>query len=348
MKTSPLSLLLLAAGSLSAPVFGQGTGTAFTNYIKQTQYPSGTVMYMRDLAATGNKESALAIDPVGPRFHLWTVKNTNPPTEYRVGDTFVGTFIPTAAVSIETEDPYQLIPRTRADRWFKVNIFTNTLKLDDPNAPEAAQMMDVLHHVQSYGTTNGTTINRDQATLTGTNTIDQNGTTTYHYPLTTIPGGDRAKVKGEERFTVFSLPDYQLPNGSPLDSRYVQIWPVADARIEGITDGQLIRFKMPPISIILNDLYPGSSTYTQVYKGAPTLGKTGWYIPGGAWPNTKPFSVNETLNPVDYDNVFDEGGDGLWTMEVVTSTPFGLDRLAYVTFHLDRTIEFNGSITSQE
>ena len=95
-------------------------------------------------------------------------------------------------------------------------------------------------------------------------------------------------------------------------------------------------------------MYPGSSTYTQVYKGPPALGTNGITVPGGAWNNTKAVPEDKILPVSDYDAVFDEGGDGQWTMEVITSTPFGLDRLAYVTFYLDRTIEFNGSITSQE
>jgi hypothetical protein len=35
-------------------------------------------------------------------------------------------------------------------------------------------------------------------------------------------------------------------------------------------------------------------------------------------------------------------------MELLTVTPFGVDRLDYVSFTLDRTIQFNGSVTTQE
>jgi hypothetical protein len=47
-----------------------------------------------------------------------------------------------------------------------------------------------------------------------------------------------------------------------------------------------------------------------------------------------------------YHEVFDE--DGRWTMELVTVTPFGIDRLAYVSFDLDRTIKMNGVFTTIE
>jgi hypothetical protein len=47
-----------------------------------------------------------------------------------------------------------------------------------------------------------------------------------------------------------------------------------------------------------------------------------------------------------YDSVFDS--DGRWTMEVVTVTPFGIDRLAYVSFDVDRTMRSNGTFTTIE
>jgi hypothetical protein len=40
--------------------------------------------------------------------------------------------------------------------------------------------------------------------------------------------------------------------------------------------------------------------------------------------------------------------DGRWTMELLTTTPFGTDRLAYVSFNIDRTMEVNGSFTTIE
>ncbi len=45
-----------------------------------------------------------------------------------------------------------------------------------------------------------------------------------------------------------------------------------------------------------------------------------------------------------HDGTFD--GDGRWTMEFLTFTPFGADRLAYVSFDPDRTLEVNGSLST--
>ena len=345
MKKSPLSLVLASALMFSA-AYGQGSGIAFTNYIRQVQMPTLVERDM-DVTPTGEKESPLAIDPGGARFELWTVKNTNPPVSYLLDSKYVGTYVPIAQVAIETGDPFGAIPRTRADQPFKVHV-TMTELTADTSAPEAAQKVNFLHHVQSYGVKgDGVNLDRTQATLEGSLSIAQNGIHTYSYTINQIPGADRAKIRGEERFSVFSLDDYQAP-ASQLASQFIQIWPVSDGAISGITNNQMLRFKMPAVSITLNDLYPGSSTYTQVYKGAPALGTGGITVPGGTWNNTKDVPEDKTLNLSDFDAIFDGGGDGQWTMEVIISTPFGLDRLAYVTFNLDRTIEFNGSITSQE
>jgi hypothetical protein len=35
-------------------------------------------------------------------------------------------------------------------------------------------------------------------------------------------------------------------------------------------------------------------------------------------------------------------------MEILTTTPFGTDRLSHVSFSLDRTIQVNGSFTTIE
>jgi hypothetical protein len=52
------------------------------------------------------------------------------------------------------------------------------------------------------------------------------------------------------------------------------------------------------------------------------------------------------LSLTNYDSVFTS--DGRWTMEIVTVTPFGTDRLAYISFDLDRTINLNTTVTTIE
>ena len=142
--------------------------------------------------------------------------------------------------------------RTRADQPFKVHVTMSEL-LDDPSLAEATRMVNFYHHVQSYGTKgDGVNIDRTQATLEGSLVINQNGIHTYSYTVNQVPGANRAKVRGEERFSVFSLPDYGVEHGAQLASQFIQVWPVSDGSISGIQNGQLIEFKVPDITISLN------------------------------------------------------------------------------------------------
>jgi hypothetical protein len=116
--------------------------------------------------------------------------------------------------------------------------------------------------------------------------------------------------------------------------------------VSGINSTTVIRAKAPNVSVNLVDLYPDSVTYAQVYPGPPSLGTVGTMIPGaslvvnGSVPRDGQFFV------WDWDSSIPSDGD--WTMEVLTTTPFGTDRLAFVTFSVSRSIKVNGSVTSAD
>jgi hypothetical protein len=339
----PLRLLALVALFLPSSLLAQN-GSTFTNFIRQVQQPTG-VEWDVGVAVTGETLSPLAIDPGGARFELWTVKAT-PLTSYLLDSRYVGTYVPIAQVVIRSEDPYSIIPRTRADRPFYVDISITGL-LSDAGAPAASQSMKFLHHVQAYGPKGtGVGIDRSLATLDSQVMMSENGTQTLTYVINSIAGSDRSKVRGEERFSFFSLADYQAPE-SQLASQFIQIWPVSDGAIAGITDNQLIRFALPSLTMTVNDVYPGSHVFAQVYKGAPALGTVGTIVPGSSKNFASETVPRDEILPIPtatYDSVFDS--DGQWTMELLIETPFGLERLDHVTFMLDRTIEMNGTVTT--
>ncbi|MCB1230060.1 MAG: hypothetical protein KDN19_07335 [Verrucomicrobiae bacterium] len=340
MKSFPL-FTALALLTLAAPVASQGQ--EYTNFIRQIQYPSGVT---RDVSVeqTGEQESPLSIDPGGARFELWTVKNT-PLTSYLLDNKYVGAYIPTAYISIQTEDPYPTQPRTRADRPYWATIEVTGLLSGDEDPPASKQVRVTLH-AQSYGENgNGDDIDRNDANLIAQGYISGNGSYnlnfTYHY----IPSTNSTKARGEERLSVFSLEDYQAP-ADVITSQYVQIWPVADATITGIAQNGLYKSRMPDVNINLNDLYPDTRVYAQVYQGDAQLGTEGTIVPGSALIINHSVPQDRVLTLSDWDDSFPD--DGRWTMEVITVTPFGTERLAHVTFELDRTIEFNGSVTTVE
>ena len=341
-------LYCIAAAALSSGLgFGVETIT-FTNYLRQFQMPEGTTWDASStIVSNGSKLSDLAINPGGARFDLWTIKSSSVSglSSYLLDSSYVGTYVPVATVAVSSQDTTGVVPRTRADRPFTVTVTVAGL-LSGATDPEPSKSVKFLRHVQSYGTSGtGVGINRSQATLLTQTSISTNGTQNLTFALTSIPGSNRAKVRGEERFSAFSLEDYQAPE-SQLASKYIQIWPVADGTITGLTSNQLVRYAMPSLTLTLNDLYPNSTTYAQVYKGTPVLGTTGTIIPGSSLIISDSVPNSRVLAVSNYDSVFDS--DGVWTMEVVTKTPFGIDRLAYVTFNLDRTIQFNGAVTTTE
>jgi len=323
----------------------------YTNFIRQYQTPSNVVWDCSDaVAVSGSQLSTLAINPGGARFDLWTIKST-PLTEYLLNTSYVGAYVPLAEVHIRSEDPYATICRTRADRPFYVDITVSGL-LSGAADPTASKSVTLFHYVQSYGVGGtGVGLDRTQATLlTPQVSMVTNGLQTLSYALNVVPGADRTKIRGEERFSVFTVadvrpPTYNIP-ATQLSSQYIQIWPLADGSIAGITQNQYIRFQLPQVTFTYNDLYPNSTTYAQVYKGDPQLGKTGTVVPGSlrVMNDSTPQSI--VLPVTAYDSAFDS--DGRWTMEVVTVTPFGIDRLAYVSFDLDRTMKVNGSFTTTE
>jgi hypothetical protein len=319
----------------------------YTNYLRQFQMPSGVSWDASStVAASGTQLSSLSINPGGARFDLWTILSSTPVKEYLLATRYVSSYVPIADVVIRTEDPYAVIRRTRADRPFWVDITTSGL-LSGATDPEPSKSVTLLRHVQSYGAA-GTAVglNRDNATLFSQSSINTNGMQTLTISLVRVPGSPLTKLCGEERFSVFSLEDYQAP-ASTLDSQFVQIWPVADGSISGINNGDLIRFSMPSLTVATNDLYPGSTCYLQYYKGSPALGTVGDRL---AWSNNKT-SATEASPPESstfggLDRFFDS--DGVWTIELMTGTPFGTDRLAFISFTIDRTIEVIGTVTTIE
>jgi hypothetical protein len=340
------SFAVRVAGVISAIASMASAEITFTNFIRQVQMPTG-VQWDFSVPATspdGGVFSALEINPGGARFELWTVKSS-PLTSYLLDTKYVGAYVPIATVTVRSEDPYTLIPRTRADRPFYVDLNIGGLLTGD-DVPVPSTKVKLLRHVQSYGAGGtGQNIDRTQATLISQSFITANGAQTLTFALTSIPFGDRTKVRGEERFSFFSLADYQAPE-SQLASQFIQIWPVADGSIAGLVNNQALRFTVPQITLTLNDLYPSSTTYAQVYKGNPQLGVEGVTVPGSALVIQESVPVSRVLTLNDYSSVFDS--DGRWTMELITLTPFGMDRLAYVSFDINRTIRVQGGTTTVE
>lgn len=339
-----MKTLLLRSIVLTGLISSVASAQSYTNFIRQVQVSTG-VQWDATVAYQGTQASSLEVPLGGSRFELWTLLSS-PLTSYLLDTKFVGAYVPSASVAIRTEDPYALIPRTRADRPFAVDITTSGL-LSGSTYPDAAKSVTLLRHVQSYGAGGtGANLDRTQATLLSQASVTANGTQTLTYQVTSIPGSDRTAVRGEERYSVFSLADtVSAAPAAQLASQYVQIWPVANGSIAGISAGQKLRFAPPALTVTVNDLYPDSRMYVQVYKGTARLGVSGTIVPGSAVIVNDAVPQNRVILLKDYDALLPD--DGQWTMELVTSTPFGIDRLSAVTFTVDRTIRVNGNLNTR-
>lgn len=337
-KILPILVALLA---WCAP--HRASGQAYTNFIYQIQSTSG-VQYDMSVASSGSQTSPLSINPGGATFQLWTVQSS-PLTSTMLATQYVGSYVPTATVAITSADPYTTIPRTRCDKPFTVNITVNGLLTGVTGAPVPATEVTLQHYVQSYGTGNGIGINTALATLLSTSYITTNGTQTYNYALTSIPGSNPAQIAGQETFTVSCLADYQTPV-SVLGTQIVQVWPESTAAVTGISSTTTYYYTLPSITITLTNLYPNSSTYAQVYPGQPVLGTVGTIVPGSSINIANSVPVNQTLTVSNWDSA--APNDGTWTLEILTVTPFGTDRLAYTTFTVNRSIQVNGSVNSMD
>ncbi len=287
--------------------------------------------------SSGQDYSKEPVEKGGARFELHTLQSDTLKS-YHLATQYVSEFTPRADVVIRTEDTYAQTPRTRADRPFQVDFIIKDL-LEE--GAEASKKVKVDTHVQSYGEGgDGTNLDRTQATLISTVYIESNGTHTVSYDRHMIPGADLSKVRGEMRFTVISLDEYQVVE-PVLATGKIEIWPVADGTISGIVDGQVIGFTTPPITLTLNDPYPDSRIYAQVYPGEPVLGTQGTLVPGSA----KIHKNDDALPPVkDWGSALN--ANGTWTVEFVISTPFGIDRLDKKTPVVDRTIKVKSSVTT--
>ena len=348
MKTILLSII--SATLLLAPQ--AWSQTTYTNFIRQVQMPS-MVKWDVSVESLGSQLSALAINPGGARFELWTVSSDGP-TSFLLSSSYVGTYIPVATLGIRSEDTTSSIPRTRADRPFHVDIAIDGL-LNGLTDPVPSKSVKFLRHIQSYGVGgNGVGIDRTQATLMTQSSISTNGPQVLTFDITSVPGADRLKIRGEERFSLYSLEDYQAPE-SQLASQFIQIWPVADGSISGIANGEKLRFQVPQVTLVYTDLYPTSFTYAQVYKGMPQLGTTGTKVEGSQRIVNEPVPIDKTLVVSSEDLGAALAEDGIWTLELVTVTPFGTERLrdtagnvCAVWFEIDRTMKMNGTFTTIE
>ncbi|MGB6220237.1 hypothetical protein [Haloferula sp.] len=331
----------ILAALITAPAFA---GDNWVNFIRQNQVKSGVVWDM-PVDPEGQSPSALVLEENGALFQLWTIQQSNF-KDYLLDQKVVGTYLPSAQIRITTADPYPHVHRTRADQPFTVEIEVSGL-LGGAGVPDAAKRVLTEHHLAPY-TPGQSSIDPRIATggtPSSSGFITSNGTTVLNFTSSSLPAGDPTMALGEEHFVVHSLPDLDAPQ-TQIASNFVQVWPVASASIEGLQPGETVRFSAPPLQLHLHDLYPSSTTYLQIYPGAPQLGVTGRKIDGSILVIDQDTKEDRILAITDWEGAFESEGE--YTMEIITETPFGPERLTYLSFQVDRVLAVNAQIGDYE
>lgn len=346
-----MKLHLLLGALLCSHVYAAGEG--FTNFVRQTQQGTGVVWNM-PVTPEGSSASQLLLEEGGSLFQLWTIEQTTV-KEYLLDQKLVGAYLPKADIVITsvdpTKDPVSGAPRTRADKGFTVKTTVSGLVTAGTNLPTAATKVLFEQHLANFtgATTSITPAQATSGTPKSSAYLTSNNATTLNFGATSLAAvnGDPAKAKGQEHFVVHALSDGSYSQ-TQIASKYIQIWPAATGSITGIANGAKIRSKAPALTVQMNDLYPSSSTYLQIYEGTEKLGTKGTKLTDKGM-TVLDGSVSVTKPPLtidNYDSYFTK--DGTYTMELVTETPFDAVRLTWVTFTVDRTLEIRGQVTSLE
>jgi len=260
----------------------------------------------------------------------------------------IGAYIPEARISLSSADPY-FPPRTRADQPYSASIAVSRLPVDTTDLPEGVPRKVTL--ARSYKLYERT-LHVPAENGSGQGTYDQgyeftkNGTFTFPTIYQALPGASPTKAIGEESFTA----SVKLGNSqAAIGSATIQIWPVATAKIEGIEPGKRYLEAPPGAQIVLTELYPDSVTYAQIYPGPPALGTNGIKLPSSVF-SVNTFAPQNAVVPL-ADLTVGLGEDGIYTIEVLTITPFNSrqpERIAYVSFDLKRTISIRAMSATME
>lgn len=349
-----LSVLLLA-----------GTQMAFAQeaWVRQTDLVSGLVYDMPVAGSGGIYVAPLPVTESGARFELFAKGTAWDSNIYLLDTKLIRAYSPVASLTLNSEDPYvrgdpasgTYVKRTRADRPFSMNIHVGGLVPGSAVLAERAVYLGVQGRNYDPGTYSA--LGQPEYLLHEYNLTngDISSGQVYH-ELT--PGALTAAC-GEQTFTFVRYASDGVPD-TILAQPKIEIWPVATAAVERIAAGQVFNDRVPPLPLTLRHLYPDSRTYAQVYPGTAVLGTKGTIIGGTERQfgrHYNPDQVEEPTNvPQDLALSIDDlskyaAADGIYTLEVVTETPFmnrQPERLLSVTFEVDRVISSRGQLSTTE
>lgn len=341
MKLLPKFLLPILLAAPFAPVGAQTV--TWTNFLRQRQVVSG-VELQTDVAAAGSRLSLLPLEISGAQFTIWTLKSGTGQSPQLLATQFVDAYQNTATVQIQTGDPYVLLPRTRVDKPFTVRLNVSGLRPVVTGGDPLGTSVRFTHTASTYGVGAHLPYTGMPTNTVYNGSINQNGLHTFNFAGTNMISSNISAASGEENFTVSSL-TVSGAIDTTLATGRMQVWPLSTVSVAGITNNASYT-SMPEVTFTFNDLYPDSQTWVQLYPGPAVLGTTGTTLNSSIITIADVTPQDRTFILRNWDNFLPQ--DGQFTMEVLHTTPWGTERLAYRTFFADRTIEVNGQIFSSE
>ncbi len=270
MKTVISLLILSTAIAASQTVLWQ---------TRMIQMQLGGATGIPELVADEGSRPSLPIGPNGSRFELWGWKLINGvlSSEELLATTEVGTYSPNVDVVITSSDPFAGFHRTRVDQPFSVSFDVSNLLPDGQDIPAASQMVLVEHHADLYplDSFDGGTV--ESTNLVRSFIIEQNGLTSYNFPVTNITAPDLARRAGRERLVVYALADGATPQRE-IASNQITIYPVAEGDLIGLDTTREYKL-IPNFSARVWRAYPASSTWLEIYDGEFGAGTRGTKLP---------------------------------------------------------------------
>lgn len=354
MKSSIAALSLFFA--FGTPLVAQEA------WVRETDLSTGLV-YDIPLGPDGGMFTPpLPISEAGNTFELFARGTAWDTNVYLLDTKLIRAYAPVATLQVVSEDPYirgdagatRYVKRTRADRPYQVHVRTSGLVPGSPN-PAENSVYYALHGC-NYNPQTLSGIGQEQYLVEEGNlgNVDVTLGPIYHELNSPTATG----ACGEHIFTLVRHAADGVPD-TVLAQPTLQVWPVASAEVENISAGQVFIDKIPSVVFHYKNTYPDSRTYVQIYPGPATLGTSGTVVTGserrfGAHYNPEladsadvPQTVAITVDALsNYTST-----DGIYTVEVLTETPFfgrTPERLAVLTFEVDRVISSRGKLSTSE
>lgn len=347
-------LLLISIGSINT-VCAQQPSVRWETYVQQTQI--GGAVGTPILVTHAGSQPSLPIGERGSVFKLWGYKYENTTLVYEelIDTTQVGTYLPEVEIDITTEDPYDKFDCTRVDRPFSVDIHVEGLLAPNPasGVPEASTKVLVKHYADLYtkGTFDGKSV--ESETFVEERYISKNGITSLNFTETNIRSADLAERAGQERFVVYALADGDSPQRI-IAQCVVQIFPLPEGVITGIDETRAY-LGLPDFAASAERVYPGSSTWLEIYYGDYEVGKRGERFPATREMLNKHPIERFPLDFTDFVPRVQPYTSGRHTLVLRTSSPFpdgSLEEGGIVVSHtpiqMGQTIKVNSAVTTME